>query len=105
MTSFGKTVTVTHMVDAGHGDRTPGDSFDVPDCPAWPAISTETVGGQETVDWDLTVLVPPGTDVRSTDTVTVDGTVYEVSGQPMVWESPLTGWQPGIQVLLRTQTG
>lgn len=102
---FGKTITVTRQTVNPDGDRTPGASFPVEGCAFYPNTSQELVNGQETVTWDRTVLCPPGTDVRPTDTVTVDGVVYEVYGQPMAWQSPITGFSSGVEVLLRTQTG
>lgn len=102
---FGETVTVTRQVQAKHGDKTPGDAHDVSGCAVWPTTTTETVGGQDTVIWGLTVLMPPGTDVLATDKVALRGVSYDVNGEPALYESPLTGTQSGIEVLLKTETG
>jgi hypothetical protein len=49
---------------------------------------------------------------RSTDFVpgrrdrcTVRGRLYQVSGDPAVWRSPLTGWAPGVVVDLEVVDG
>ena len=101
----GETVTVTRRTQNNVGDKTDGASHAVTGCAIWPTVSTETVQGQDTVIWGLTVLMPPGTDVLSTDKVTVRGIDYLVNGEPALYQSPLTGTQSGIEVLLTTQTG
>lgn len=102
---FGETVTVTRQTQTTYGDRTAGASHDITGCAVWPTTSTEAIYGQDTVVWGLTVLMPPGSDVLATDTVTVRGVVYRVNGQPELFQSPLTGTQAGVRVLLQGATG
>lgn len=54
------------------------------------------------VDLQPVVYLPAGTDVSYLDAVTVNGTTYEVDGNPNDWQHPLTGWHAGIEVHLRT---
>lgn len=71
-----------------------------------PGSSTEVTGGQDTVTTAATLYAPAGTDLVPTDRVRrADGTVWQVDGQPRVWRSPFTGWQPGVEAPLRRVTG
>lgn len=101
------TVTVTLNgatgvnVDNPDGTTTLGTaSVGVPGCVIWPAQSTENVQGQDNVLTGLTLLAPPGTVIKSTDTVTIAGLTYNVVGDPFEWVSPLTGTAAGVQVAL-----
>lgn len=103
--AFAETVTITRQITDSHGDHTDGASHTQGGCAVWPTTSTETVFGQDTVVWGLTVLMPPGADVLSTDTVIVRGVTYLVNGEPSLYKSPLTGAEAGIEVLLKTESG
>lgn len=46
----------------------------------------------------FTLYVPPGVTVRPAQRARVRGVVYEVLGEPAVWRSPFTGWEPGSVV-------
>jgi len=70
-----------------------------------PGSSTEQVQGRDTITVTGTLYVAPGTDVRATDAVVVYGQRYEVDGEPTLWQSPLTGWTPGLEVKLRRVLG
>jgi hypothetical protein len=102
---FGEEVTVTRQIQGLHGDKTDGASHHVEGCAVWNGATTETINGVDIVVWSLMVLMPPGTDVLPTDTVTVRGTVYRVTGEPALFQSPLTGTMSGIQVILQSATG
>lgn len=39
------------------------------------------------------------------DRCVVRGKTYQVDGEPAVWRSPLTGWEPGISVKLEVVDG
>lgn len=39
------------------------------------------------------------------DRCTVRGRLYQVNGDPAVWRSPLTGWEPGVVVNLEVVDG
>lgn len=103
---FGETVTVTRVSENNRGDHTGGESFTIEGCAAWPTVSTETVtGGMDVVTLGLTLWMPPFSDVLSTDTITVRGTLYTVNGEPGIFKSPLSGTRAGIEVQLKAQTG
>lgn len=62
-------------------------------------------GGRDGAITGLTVYAPAGVDVRATDSVEVDGDLYEIDGVPGHWTSPLTGWAAGVEIPLRKATG
>lgn len=101
----GDTVTVTRVTTDSFGDRTDGASHDVSGCAIWPTSSVETVDGQDSVVWGLTVLMPSDSDVLATDRVVVRGVTYDVNGQPALYRSPITGTEAGIEVHLQAHTG
>lgn len=102
---FGKTITIVPQTVDGFGTRTPGTPVDVDGCAWWQTTGTEVVGGQDTVVYEVNVLAPAGTAVASTDRVILDDVTYEVVGQPIAWESSLTGRKPGVQIVLRKVVG
>lgn len=67
-----------------------------------PRTASKTVGASETTIVEgLTLYLPPATDVRSDDTFTVRGVIYEVDGEEFNWRSGLGSWNPGTVVDLR----
>lgn len=102
---FGKTITITPMVTSSFGDRTAGDPVSVPGCVVYQTPGVETVGGQDTLVYDVTILAPAGTSIRSTDVVCIDGAQYEVASQAIGWQSPLTGTEPGVEFTARRVVG
>lgn len=102
---YGKTVTITPQTTDPMGNRTAGDPVDVSGCVTYGTPGIETVGGQDTLVIELTVLAPAGTVVSQTDRVTIDGDDYEVASQGIEWESPFTGLQPGVQFTARKVAG
>lgn len=104
---FGETVTVIRQIENNRGDRSAGDSFLVSGCAVWPPnTGTEIVaGGMDVLTFDLTVLMPPGSDVLSTDKVLVRGTLYDVVGQPAEHRSARTGHRAGIELSLKASAG
>lgn len=80
------------------------------DVPVAPADANGTGGneyvdGRDTVIIGLTVFLPDGADVQATDRAIVRGQTWEVVGDPQQWQSPFTGWCPGVPVALRRVTG
>ena len=75
------------------------------DSPGWgfaPRSNDEnTTAGSPSVIVGLSGYGPPGVDVLPTDRMEVRGEVYEVEGEVGEWRSPLTGWEPGVEVALR----
>ncbi|MEV1331127.1 hypothetical protein AB0J20_16295 [Micromonospora costi] len=57
--------------------------------------------GSQGVIVGLTGYGPPQVDVLPTDRLEVRGQVFDVVGEVGVWRSPLTGWEPGVEVALR----
>lgn len=105
MFPYGKTVTITPQTGDNFGDRTAGTPVDVDGCVVYETPGVETVGAQDTLVVTLTVIVPPGTSVASTDRITIDGATYEVASQAIEWQSPFTGTRPGVQFTARRVTG
>jgi hypothetical protein len=115
MTSgFTHTVTVTvkrPAVKDRWGDRTGADSEHlVPGCAVYPRGSgnaaREQLAARETITEGLVLLAPFGADIKSTDEVVLpDGARYHVDGQPGVWQSPYTGWKPGVEIVLKNVEG
>ncbi len=104
------TVTVSHREVDRNGDYTVTGSYRLPGCAISLASKTRAYE-TETFEQDtvraLTILFAPGgSDIRSSDTITLeDGTVWHVWGLPTNFSSPFTGWQPGMQVPLRHFSG
>lgn len=52
-----------------------------------------------------TLYLPSGVTITSRSRVVVRGEVYGVLGEPAVWRSPFTGWEPGVVVQLERTEG
>lgn len=101
---FGKTVIVTPQTVDNYGNRTPGSPVSVDDCAVWYTPGVETVGGQDTVIYDASVVAPAGTVVHATDRVTVGAATFEVVSEPIEWDTVFTQTR-FVQVLLRRVVG
>jgi len=92
-----------------YGDPVPGNpstTHTIEGCAFAPRSSTELHAQVNTVIVGLTMYAPSGADIKATDTIQrSDGTRWNVEGQPGVWSSPFTGWQPGIVAALERVTG
>jgi hypothetical protein len=112
---YPETVTVFTETADQRGNRTPDDGTVVEGCVSWETGGatgrlfggTEVAGaGADTLTWDRTCVMPPGTVISSTDRVLMpDGLMYEVVSEPIVWTSALTSRQPGVEVHLRRVQG
>jgi hypothetical protein len=81
--------TVTNRYGDIEADWSAATTLPITGCALQPASSTEFTDPSRTAittRWNL--FAPPGTDLRAGDRVDVDGTVYEVDGQPLEWSSP-----------------
>lgn len=104
----GETATIIRapLADDGYGNKARDWSNSTRiESPGWgfaprPGDETATAGSQGVIV-GLTGYGPPGADVLPTDRVEVRGEVYEVVGEVGEWRSPLTGWEPGVEVALR----
>lgn len=105
-------ITVTRLRPAGgkdrYGDPADGaaDEESIPGCAVAPRMSEEPQRrGRQGVVTGLTLYVPPGWDIRHTDQFRIDGKVYDVEGEPGVWDNPHTDTPVGIEVALSRATG
>lgn len=104
------TVTVAHRSRNTDGDYTVTDSYELAGCAVSVrsrarAYATENAF-EEYTRGDLTLFAPTGSDIRSDDTVTLpNGDLFHVWGYATDFSSPFTGWQPGMQVPLRSTRG
>lgn len=105
MFPYGKTITFTPQTVDNFGTRTAGSPVDVAGCVVYQVPGIETVVGQDTLVYELTVIAPPGTTVDPTDTVTIDGNEYEIASQAIEWQSPFTGTDAGVQFTARRVVG
>ncbi len=81
-----------------YGDESPDWSeateHTVRDCKVNPVAGNEDQGQLDdraalTRRWNLAA--PPGADIKATDRIRWDGSVYEVEGEVLKWRSPLGG--------------
>lgn len=102
---FAHGITITVVRPAGFnrwGEPLPGTETAVGGC--WADSSDDT--GTETHDHSdtdvarLTLYCPPGTDIRRTDQVRIDGELWGVDHRPTTPVNPFTGWQPNTVVSL-----
>jgi hypothetical protein len=104
------TVTVSHREIDRNGDYQITGSYRLPGCAISLASKTrayENETYQQDIVKAITILfAPSGSDIRNDDIITLDdGTVWHVWGMPTDFQSPFTGWQPGMQVPLRHYSG
>lgn len=107
---FTFSVTVTIERPSGmdrFGNRLAPTSHDVTRCAFFPGVSTENATAQrDTVISMGTLMAPEGADIQALDIVVMPGGKrWEVDGDPSTYESPFTGWRPGIPVKLRAVQG
>jgi hypothetical protein len=107
----GETVTVTPRTltgqdDSGNDQYSDGTPVDVRGCPVWPRTTAETLAQlSDAVSEGLAVLVPAGTVVDAYSRVRVRGLDYQVTGDPQVYRSALTGTAIGTLLQLDRVTG
>jgi len=106
----GQTVTLVTRTLADEKDADGNDVYtetttDVPNVPVWPRGASELVQGQDTTITGLSCLLPPDVDVTAIDAVKVNGSTYEVDGEPQPYRDPFTGLDIGHQVDLTRVEG
>lgn len=107
----GEAVTITPRVkgtpdDSGNDTWTDGTPVAVGNCVVWPRSTAETREQlADAVSEGMSVLVPVGTVVDAYSVVTVRGARYQVTGDPQVYRSALTGTTPGTLLQLDRVTG
>lgn len=107
--AFAITVTMITRTKTGI-DRDGNDvytpvSASLPGCAFDPGGSTELVQGQDMVITTPTLFAPAGTVVNPQAAFLIGGDKYEVDGSPNAYNSPLTGWAPGVAIKLKRVTG
>lgn len=91
-----------------YGNETPGvdTRTDVDGCAVAPRLAGDaTAQGRQGVIVGTTVYFPAGTDVRATDRLEVRSELHTILGDPGLWRSPFTGWEPGIEVATQRVEG
>lgn len=98
---YGTVITVKSVTTT---EDTHGDSSESVASTSWgpcavaPRFSTVTPGTNTApVVVGLTVYGPTRA-LDADDRLVIDGLEYRMDGEPAVWESPFTGWAPGMEV-------
>lgn len=82
------------------------DRLEVYGCAFDPGGSQEPLeDGRSVVITRPKVYAPADADILPGDRLEVRGVEYEIEGDPAVWRSPFTGWEPGMVVNLERVTG
>jgi hypothetical protein len=103
---YGITVTVKRLATDRYGDVTVASTHTVDNCATAPRGSTENTDRRDTVVVGLSLYAPPDADIQPTDVITLpDGTDWQVDGQPGIWQTPFTGWTPGMELALKRVSG
>lgn len=111
MFPFGESVQIEAAlsgIENAHGDLLEGfaQPVTVDGCAFDPGGSAESFGpGRDVVISQPRLFAPPGTVVTARSRVTVRGLLYVVQGEPAVWRSPFTGWEPGVAIPLERVEG
>lgn len=95
---FGKSVVLFRRADDGSF----GDAEVIAGCAVAPRTQNESpVPSFPPLSSGREVYAPVGTVVASRDRITIDGTSFEVDGDPEVWENPFTGVRFGVRIYVR----
>jgi hypothetical protein len=115
----GVRITVQRTTQDEWGDSTYTDHHQIDGCVDVPLSSAEAVGGGPVTDrrmllappasdvlvTDRVLIHPPGVDLIPADAVEIRRAYgYQVTGRPVDWLNPLTGWNPGMEVRLEKVT-
>jgi hypothetical protein len=110
----GETITIvrrtdTETLDAYNQPITTETSIEISGVAvALKGQSTEYQPGEALENDQITIYLPAGTEITNNDTVIVREVEYLLNGESFSWASPLTSWNPGVQVDLKrkgTQDG
>lgn len=94
-----------------NGDKAPGSTHVTTGCALWQNSSDEITQQRDTTITTYTVLAPRGADITTADLVWLPGddpakpARWQVNGDPAPFDSPFTGWRPGIEVQLKRVAG
>jgi hypothetical protein len=67
-------------------------------CAVAPRYATESTDPRVPAVIVGLIVMGPTRALDSDDTLVIGDKVYQVDGEPGVWESPFTGWAPGMEV-------
>ena len=70
-----------------------------------PQSTSEDNDGRTAVLIGARLYLPTGTTITAADRVLIRGTVYELDGEPSVWQDPYGGDLEGIEAPVRKVTG
>ena len=110
---FSKGMTVTRLrgtrVDDGYGgeriDWTTPARLTIQGCGIAPLVEDEQNQAGQSAAIEAWTLYAPWSDIRFDDRIDSPHGLFEVDGDPGLWESPYTGRRPGMTVRLRKITG
>lgn len=93
----GTAVTDPYSGEATGIDWDNPDELDIDGCAVASGGSLEPLqNARSAVVSDFSVMAPFGSDVLANDRLVVRGLTCEITGRPFDWQSPFTGWQPGM---------
>lgn len=87
------------------GDRRTGTTTDttIDGCLVAPRYSDEPrTQGRNGVIVGQTLYAPPGADLQRHDKIDIDGTIYDIEGEPGIWTGSRVG---GVEAALRRTAG
>jgi len=107
--TYGQTVTLRRRSVSGQ-DGYGNDTYafveeNISPCAVQPGGSGEELQFADRLTSDITVFLPPGTDISYVDAIVVDDIEYEVRGVPQAWQSPFSGNTAPVQVSASKVTG
>lgn len=82
--------------------RTPYDG-----CAVAPRVTDEPAKiGEAPILTEGTVYSPHvDMDVTARDRLEIRGIVWDIEGEPFLWQNPLSGWTPGVQINFKRREG
>jgi hypothetical protein len=103
---FGITVTVQHRAQDRKGNWGVIGTDTISGCAWAPGTSTEDTQARDQVVETGVLYAPPNSATSAYDRIVFpDGTTYDINGTPSPYQSPFTGWAPGVAVPLKRITG
>lgn len=115
----GITITIERPTFDRYNDATYAEHHTIENCSEYPATSDEGVMNTGVTDV-RSLLAPSGSDIQPTDRVVLHApdsstpppagsaarraATYQVLGRPKDWVHAMTGWAPGMSVVLQKVT-
>lgn len=99
-------VTDPYSGEVDDRDWSTPDELAIPGCGFDPGGTTELIEvGRAAVLTQPTLFAPADADIGPADRIEIRSRTWEVDGDPALWRSPFTGWEPGLVVKLRLFEG